>query len=70
MKLGPSGRMSPPSGSLNNRSHFRKDGSPKKSYMSRDEADREVIKMINKYKTSFSVYRCLYCGKYHIGNTF
>jgi hypothetical protein len=58
-------------GRFNDRSHFKSDGvTPKISYNSRAIANKVARRMVNKYKTSFSVYRCLICGRYHIGNTF
>lgn len=64
----PAGVFNSDAGSSNKRSHFRKDGTEKVSYKSRFEANIVAKKLVKKLGPSIAVYRCLYCGKYHIGN--
>lgn len=44
-----------------------KTGNLKQGYTKRESAERGALAMEKKYSVHFSVYRCMYCGNFHIG---
>lgn len=49
------------------RSHIRADGTPKVGYNTKETATRVAKEMMEKKGNYFSNYRCIFCGKYHLG---
>lgn len=47
--------------------HFNKGGKEKVGYNSLKTALKSAEVMSNKYEVHFSVYKCVRCGKYHLG---
>ncbi len=54
-------------GLFSKRSHYRDNGTEKVSYNTKATANKVATKMSAKHETHFSNYRCIYCGKYHLG---
>ena len=54
-------------GLFHKRSHLREDGTPKVSYNTKKTANKVAKQMSEKFETHFSNYRCIFCGKYHLG---
>ncbi len=48
-------------------SHENKDGKPKVGYNTLQTANKAAESMSKKRNVDFKVYRCGWCGKYHIG---
>lgn len=53
-------------GLFSKRSHYREDGNEKVGFSKRS-AIKAAQKMGEKHGKYFSVYKCIYCDKYHIG---
>jgi hypothetical protein len=53
-------------GLFHKRSHYREDGSEKMG-LSKKSAIKAAKKMEEKHSKHFSVYKCIYCDRYHIG---
>lgn len=49
------------------RSHSLESGTPKVGLRSKNKALEVAKKLSDKHGVHFSVYRCMYCGKYHLG---
>ena len=54
-------------GLFHKRSHLRDNGTEKVGYNTKKTATKVAKQMSEKHGTYFSNYRCIYCGKYHIG---
>lgn len=54
-------------GLFHKRSHFRDNGKTKVGLRTKTRALEVAKKLGEKYDTHFSVYRCMYCGRYHLG---
>lgn len=54
-------------GVFSKRSHIRKDGKEKVSYLTKEKAIKASHSMMKKYDVWFSIYKCMYCDGYHIG---
>lgn len=54
-------------GLCSKRSHFRADGQPKVTYNTKATAIKSAKKMMEKNRTYYSNYKCLFCDGYHIG---
>jgi len=54
-------------GLLSKRSHFNGNGIEKVGYKTKKSSLKACEKMGEKHGKHFSSYRCMYCGKYHIG---
>ena len=54
-------------GLFHKRSHLTESGNPKVGYNTKRTATRVSGEMAEKHGTHFSNYRCIFCGKYHIG---
>lgn len=48
-------------------SHISKKGNPKVGYNTKKSADKSAKAMQKKTGYHYSVYYCVYCGKYHLG---
>ena len=48
-------------------SHYTKKGSEKVGYNTLKSANKSAQAMQRKYNYYYSVYKCLRCGKYHLG---
>ena len=48
-------------------SHKNKNGRDKVGYNRIESANKAALSMGKKHHTHYSVYRCIYCGKYHLG---
>ena len=49
------------------RSHFNESGKEKVGYNTKETATRVAQKMSEKHGAHFSNYRCVRCGKFHLG---
>lgn len=49
------------------RSHLNENGLSKVSYNTKKTANKVAKQMSEKHNKHFSNYRCIYCGKYHLG---
>jgi len=49
------------------RSHIRANGVEKVGYNTKETASRVAKEMMEKKGNYFSNYRCIFCGKYHLG---
>jgi len=49
------------------RSHQRDNGKEKVRYNTKESATKAADSMKKKQNKYFSVYRCIYCGGYHLG---
>ena len=54
-------------GLFSKRSHYVKDGKEKVGYNTLATALKSAQVMGEKFNKHFSVYKCIRCGKYHIG---
>ena len=54
-------------GLFHKRSHYRKSGNEKVGYNTKKSAMNTKEIMDKRYNTHHSIYRCIYCGKYHLG---
>lgn len=54
-------------GLFHRRSHETAGGNPKVGYNTKKTATRVAKEMGEKYDAHFANYRCIFCGKYHIG---
>ena len=45
----------------------KQEGTPKEGYLTKETAREAALTMQYKYGTSFAVYKCQQCGKFHIG---
>lgn len=59
-----SGRML---GLFHPRSHYTNDGKPKMGFNTKETAARKQEEMTKKRGVPFKNYRCIYCGRYHLG---
>lgn len=48
-------------------SHQNKSGKEKVGYNTIESANKAASAMGKKNKVHYSVYKCIYCGKYHLG---
>lgn len=58
----------PPMGNNSYREHFRKDGRPKVSYETKQEANIKKYWHNFIYDTNMNAYRCTKCNQYHLGH--
>jgi len=49
------------------RSHYRIGGREKLGYNTKETAILKQTEMTDKRGVAFKNYRCIYCGKYHLG---
>lgn len=63
-------RFSVSFGVLDDSSCIKQDGTPKKQYPNAEVAYRVACKMSHKYGEPFACYKCMQCGKYHVGRRF
>jgi len=49
------------------RSHMNENGVSKVSYNTKKTATKVAAQMSKKHDKHFSNYRCIYCGKFHLG---
>lgn len=54
-------------GLFSKRSHYRDNGTEKVGYNTKATATRIAKEMSEKHGTHFSNYRCIYCGRFHLG---
>lgn len=54
-------------GLFHRRSHYRSDGTEKVGYVKRSSAENAKSQMQKKTGKYFSLYRCIFCGNYHVG---
>lgn len=54
-------------GLFHKRSHLRDNGEPKVGYNTKSTAQKSAQKMTEKWGVYVSNYKCIYCGKYHLG---
>ena len=54
-------------GLFHKRSHWTESGKEKVGYNTKETAMKVSAKMAEKHNKHFSNYRCIFCGKYHLG---